>query len=108
MEGADVPVETSKGEWGRGQEEINLAYAEVLEMADRAALYKHGAKEIAHLLGSAVTFIAKYDKGAAGSPFHLHSSPLGQTRPGGPLVATRSRTPPLVGAPLFRLPLPCA
>jgi glutamine synthetase len=74
MEGADVPVETSKGEWGRGQEEINLEYAEALEMADRTALYKHGAKEIAHLQGCSVTFMAKYDAGAAGSSFHLHSS----------------------------------
>jgi len=74
MEAADVPVETSKGEWGRGQEEINLRYAEALEMADRAALYKHGAKEIAHLQGASVTFMAKYDAGAAGSSFHLHSS----------------------------------
>ena len=74
MEGAGVPVETSKGEWGRGQEEINLGYAEALEMADRAALYKHGAKEIAHLQGCSVTFMAKYDMAAAGSSFHLHSS----------------------------------
>jgi glutamine synthetase len=74
MEGADVPVETSKGEWGRGQEEINLVYAEALEMADRAVLYKHGAKEIAHLQGCSLTFMAKYDMGAAGSSFHLHSS----------------------------------
>jgi len=74
MEAADVPVETSKGEWGRGQEEINLVYADALEMADRAALYKHGAKEIAHLQGCSVTFMAKYDMGAAGSSFHLHSS----------------------------------
>jgi glutamine synthetase len=74
MEGAGVPVETSKGEWGRGQEEINLEYAEALEMADRTALYKHGAKEIAHLHGCSVTFMAKYDMGAAGSSFHLHSS----------------------------------
>ena len=74
MEGADVPVETSKGEWGRGQEEINLVYAEALEMADRAVLCKHGAKEIAHLQGCSVTFMAKYDMGAAGSSFHLHSS----------------------------------
>jgi glutamine synthetase len=74
MEGADVPVETSKGEWGRGQEEINLVYAEALEMADRATLYKHGAKEIAHLHGASLTFMAKYDMGAAGSSFHLHSS----------------------------------
>src|SRR4029077_7275442 len=74
MEAADVPVETSKGEWGRGQEEINLVYAEALEMADRATLYKHGAKEIAHLHGCSLTFMAKYDMGAAGSSFHLHSS----------------------------------
>lgn len=74
MEGAGVPVETSKGEWGRGQEEINLRYAEALEMADRAALYKHGTKEIAHGQGCSVTFMAKYDAGAAGSSFHLHSS----------------------------------
>jgi glutamine synthetase len=74
MEAADVPVETSKGEWGRGQEEINLRYAEALEMADRAVLYRHGAKEIAHLHGSSVTFMAKHDAGAAGSSFHLHSS----------------------------------
>jgi len=74
MEGADVPVETSKGEWGRGQEEINLRYAEALEMADRTALYKHGAKEIAYQHSSAITFMAKYDMAAAGSSFHLHSS----------------------------------
>jgi glutamine synthetase len=74
MEGADVPVETSKGEWGRGQEEINLRYAEALPMADRTALYKHGAKEIAHLQGCAVTFMAKYSREAAGSSCHIHSS----------------------------------
>jgi glutamine synthetase len=74
MEGAAVPVEFSKGEWGCGQEEINLRYAEALEMADRHTLYKHGAKEIAHAEGSSVTFMAKYDMGAAGSSFHLHSS----------------------------------
>jgi glutamine synthetase len=43
-------------------------------MADRTALYKHGAKEIAHQHGSAITFMAKYDMTAAGSSFHLHSS----------------------------------
>jgi glutamine synthetase len=74
MEAADVAVETSKGEWGKGQEEINLEYAEALEMADRTALYKHGAKEIAHLQGCSLTFMAKYDMGSAGSSFHLHSS----------------------------------
>jgi glutamine synthetase len=102
MEGAGVPVETSKGEWGRGQEEINLVYAEALEMADRATLYKHGAKEIAHLQGCSVTFMAKYDGGAAGSSFHVHSS-LWDRSGRKPLFApagrgNRGRTPP----PLFQ------
>ena len=69
-----MPVEFSKGEWGRGQEEINLRYAEALEMADRHVLYKHGVKEIAWAQGASVTFMAKYDMGAAGSSCHLHSS----------------------------------
>ena len=93
MEAADVPVETSKGEWGRGQEEINLVYAEALEMADRAALYKHGAKEIAHLQGCSLTFMAKYDMGAAGSSFHLHSSLWDRTG-AKPLFASPRATPP--------------
>ena len=74
MEAAAVPVEFSKGEWGCGQEEINLRYAEPVEMADRHTLYKHGVKEIAHAQGSSITFMAKYDMGSAGSSFHLHSS----------------------------------
>ncbi len=91
MEGAGVPVETSKGEWGRGQEEINLAYAEALEMADRAALYKHGAKEIAYQQNCSITFMAKYDMGAAGSSFHLHSSLWDRTGRK-PLFAPPART----------------
>ncbi len=74
MEAAAIPVEFSKGEWGAGQEEINLRYAEALEMADRHAIYKNGVKEIAHLKGHAVTFMAKYDGKQAGSSFHLHAS----------------------------------
>jgi glutamine synthetase len=100
MEGADVPVETSKGEWGRGQEEINLRYAEALEMADRTALYKHGAKEIADLQGCSLTFMAKYDAGAAGSSFHLHSS-LWDRRGDKPLFAAPARGGKSAGTPLF-------
>jgi glutamine synthetase len=43
-------------------------------MADRHVLYKHGVKEIAWQQGSSVTFMAKYDMGAAGSSCHVHSS----------------------------------
>jgi glutamine synthetase len=74
MDGAGVPVEFSKGEWGPGQEEINLRYAEALEMADRHVIYKNGVKEIAYLQGKAVTFMAKWDNAFAGSSCHIHSS----------------------------------
>src|ERR1044071_5747204 len=36
LQGAGIPVENSKGEWGPGQEEINVRYADALEMADRS------------------------------------------------------------------------
>jgi glutamine synthetase len=98
MEGANVPVEFSKGEWGKGQEEINLRYAEALEMADRHTLYKHGAKEIAHLQGCSLTFMAKYDGGAAGSSCHLHSS-LWDRAGKKPLFAGKGHR---AGTPLFQ------
>ena len=45
------PVENSKGEWGPGQEEINVRYAEPLTMADWHVILKNGCKEIAYGLG---------------------------------------------------------
>jgi glutamine synthetase len=74
MEAAGIPIENSKGEWGPGQEEINVRYAEVLDMADRHVILKNGAKEIAHLEGKAITFMAKYNYGLAGSSSHIHNS----------------------------------
>ncbi len=72
--GAGVPVENSKGEWGPGQEEINVRYAEALEMADRHAILKNGIKEIAYGAGKAVTFMAKWRGDLAGSSSHIHAS----------------------------------
>ncbi len=69
-----VPVENSKGEWGRGQHELNIRYAEVLDMADRHAIYKQCLKETADKMGLAVTFMAKLDQAQAGSSCHLHLS----------------------------------
>jgi len=74
LNAAGIPVENSKGEWGPGQEEINVRYADALEMADRHAIIKNGCKEIAHGLGKAVTFMAKWDYGMAGSSCHIHQS----------------------------------
>jgi glutamine synthetase len=74
LERSGVPVESSKGEWGPGQQEIGLRYAEVLEMCDRHAIYKHAAKEIAWAHGKSVTFMAKWDERFAGSSCHIHLS----------------------------------
>ncbi len=69
-----VPVETSKGEWGNGQHELNVRYAEALEMADRHAIFKQCLKEIAEAAGMSLTFMAKPDAGQAGSSCHIHFS----------------------------------
>ena len=74
MDGAGVPIEFSKGEAGRGQHEINLAYSTAVEMADRHVIYKNGAKEIASQLGLSITFMAKYSSEEVGSSCHVHSS----------------------------------
>ncbi len=74
LEGADIPVENSKGEADAGQEEINVRYAEALTMADRHALIKNATKEIAWSNGRALTFMAKWNTKAAGSSSHIHQS----------------------------------
>jgi glutamine synthetase len=74
LQGAGIPVENSKGEWGPGQEEINVRYSDALEMADRHVILKNGVKEIAYGQGRAVTFMSKWDFGLAGSSSHVHLS----------------------------------
>jgi len=71
---AGLPIEFSKGEAAPGQHEINLRYADALTMADNHAIYKNGTKEIAHLQGKAVTFMAKPTIDEPGSSCHIHSS----------------------------------
>jgi glutamine synthetase len=74
LHAAGIPVENSKGEWGRGQEEINVRYAPALDMADRHVILKNGCKEIAWAHGKAITFMAKWDYGQAGNSAHIHQS----------------------------------
>ena len=69
-----VPVESTKGEFGRGQHELNIRCAPILEMADRHLLLKQALKEISDQLGCSVTFMAKPDAAQAGSSSHLHLS----------------------------------
>ena len=74
LKNSGVPVETSKGEWGNGQHELNVRYAEALDMADRHVIFKQCLKEIAELSGMSLTFMAKPDASQAGSSCHIHFS----------------------------------
>ncbi|MCH8038558.1 MAG: glutamine synthetase [Proteobacteria bacterium] len=88
MDACGIPIESSKGEWAPGQEEINFKYAEALEMADRHVIFKNGVKEIAYLQGKAVSFMAKLSYDLAGNSCHLHSS-LWETKSNTPLFYDR-------------------
>jgi glutamine synthetase len=89
MRAADIPVEFSKGEAGRGQHEVNVTYAESLETADRHLVFKNGIKEIAAQEGRAATFMAKWTMDDVGSSCHVHTS-LWDAESGDPLMADAS------------------
>ena len=74
MTAAGVPIEFSKGEAAAGQHEINIHYSGALEAADRAILFKHGAKEMAWQDGRAITFMSKPHHDWTGSSGHIHAS----------------------------------
>ncbi len=72
--GAGIDVECSKGEASAGQEEINVKYDYALIAADNHVIIKNACKEIAWGKGQAVTFMAKWHNGSAGSSSHVHQS----------------------------------
>ncbi|MBK5458351.1 glutamine synthetase [Peribacillus sp. TH16] len=71
---AGIPVESIKGEWGKGQYEINLKYSDALRMADHTAVYKNAVKELAAMDGLTATFMAKPVTDDSGSSGHTHIS----------------------------------
>ena len=74
LQRSGVPVESSKGEWGLGQHELNIRHARALDMADRHTLYKQCLKEVADAMEMSVTFMAKPWADRAGSSCHIHMS----------------------------------
>jgi glutamine synthetase len=74
MGAAGIPVESSKGEWGKGQHEINFVYDLAVPMADRHCLFKQGMKEIAAQHSKSVTFMPKPWAAEVGSSCHIHMS----------------------------------
>jgi glutamine synthetase len=74
MHEAGLRVESSKGEAWPGQQEVNFMYDRAVRAADDHVVYKNGAKEIAHLHGCSITFMAKPHHDWIGSSCHIHSS----------------------------------
>lgn len=71
---ARVPIESTKGEWGRGQHEANFIYDEPLPIADLHTVFKQGCKQIAEQHGKCVTFMPKPWAEEVGSSCHVHIS----------------------------------
>jgi glutamine synthetase len=94
-----IPVETSKGETGVGQHELNIRYADVLDMADRHALMKQCMKELADERGVSITFMPKPHDDDAGSSCHVHLSLWDGDRP---VFPGRHEVGPIMASDEFR------
>ncbi len=74
MAAFNVPIEGLHTETGPGVFEVALLYCDPLEAADRAVLFKTGAKEIGHRFGIMPTFMAKWNPDLPGCSGHIHQS----------------------------------
>ena len=69
-----VPVEGLHTETGPGVYEAAIGFSEALEQADRAILFKLGAKEIGARYGIMPSFMAKWSQQYPGCSGHIHQS----------------------------------
>ena len=71
---AGIPVEGLHTETGPGVAEAAIKYADVLEAADRAVLFKTLTKIIGYRFGIQPSFMAKWNENLPGCSGHLHQS----------------------------------
>ncbi len=69
-----IPIEGLHTETGPGVYEAAIAFTHALESADRALLFKTGAKEIGARFGIMPSFMAKWSAQYPGCSGHLHQS----------------------------------
>jgi glutamine synthetase len=74
LEAMGIHVEYSHHEVAPSQHEIDLRYAEALEMADNVMTYRVAVKEVARKYGCYATFMPKPLYGMNGSGMHTHQS----------------------------------
>ena len=65
---------------GLGQHEVNVRYADILDAADRHAVFKQCLKETADRHGVSVTFMAKPHADQGGVNCHVHLSLFARRR----------------------------
>ena len=70
----NIPLEGLHTETGPGTYEAAIAYAGIVEAADRAVLFKSSVKEIAYKQGIMATFMAKINENLPGCGGHVHQS----------------------------------
>jgi glutamine synthetase len=69
-----MPIEGLHTETGPGVYEVAIGFSEALEQADRAILFKTGAKEIGKRFGIMPSFMAKWSQQYPGCSGHIHQS----------------------------------
>jgi len=69
-----VPIEGLHTETGPGVFEVAIGFSPALEQADRAVLFKTGAKEIGARFGIMPSFMAKPHQALPGCSGHIHQS----------------------------------
>ena len=69
-----VPIEGLHTETGPGVYEVAITFSAALEAADRAILFKTGAKEIGKRFGVMPSFMAKWNAQLPGCSGHIHQS----------------------------------
>ncbi|MDH5661963.1 MAG: glutamine synthetase family protein [Elusimicrobiota bacterium] len=74
LESMGIPIEYSHHEVGPSQHEIDMRYADALDMADHVITYRIVVKEIAQKYGVYATFMPKPLFGENGSGMHTHQS----------------------------------
>jgi glutamine synthetase len=74
MAAFDCAIEGLHTETGPGVYEVAIRYDDALRMADKAALFKTGMKQLLFSRGLSCTFMAKWNAELPGSSGHLHQS----------------------------------
>jgi glutamine synthetase len=74
MEAFGVPIEGLHTETGPGVYEAAITFSGALGQADRAILFKTGAKEIGKRFGVMPSFMAKWNAALPGCSGHIHQS----------------------------------